>query len=85
VFAQYVTLEIHGKDKYGRILADVLLADGTNVNHQPVKEGWCWWYRKYAPDDTTLEKLEVEARKERRGLGNNAESIPPWEWRKRGK
>src|SRR5688572_24491419 len=51
VFAQYVTLEIHGKDKYGRILADVLLADGTNVNQELVKDGMCWWYRKYAPED----------------------------------
>jgi endonuclease YncB( thermonuclease family) len=22
--------------------------DGTNVNHTLVKEGWRWWYRKYA-------------------------------------
>ena len=34
----------HGKDKYGRTIADVLLLDGTNVNHA-LNEGWCWWYR----------------------------------------
>src|SRR6185312_10072976 len=51
IFAQVVTLQIYGKDKYRRILADVLLADETNVNHQLVKDGWCWWYRKYAADD----------------------------------
>ena len=28
-----------GKDKYGRTLADVLLSDGTNVNHTLVKDG----------------------------------------------
>jgi hypothetical protein len=27
---------------------DVLLPDGTNVNHTLVKDAWCWWYRKYA-------------------------------------
>lgn len=27
-----------------------------------MKDGWCWWYRKYAPGDTVLERLEVEAR-----------------------
>jgi len=32
--------------------------DGTNVNHTLVKDGWCWWYRKYAPGDTVLEGLE---------------------------
>ena len=46
----------------GRTIADVLLPDGTNVNHELVKEGWCWWYRKYAPGDTMLEGLEAEAR-----------------------
>jgi len=44
-----VTLQTYGKDKYGRTLADVLLLDGTNVNHTLVGDGWCWWYRKYAP------------------------------------
>lgn len=63
VFAQYVTLEIHGKDKYRRILAEVLLADGKNINHELVKDGMCWWYRKYAPDDTKLETLETEAKR----------------------
>jgi hypothetical protein len=37
------------QDRYGRTIADVLLPDGTNVNHSLVKDGWCWWYRKYAP------------------------------------
>ncbi len=38
VFGKNVTLEIHGKDKYGRTLADVLLTDGTNVNHELVSK-----------------------------------------------
>ena len=44
-----------------------LLEAGT-VNHMPVKEGWCWWYRKYAPGNTMLDGLEGEAREARRGL-----------------
>jgi len=40
-----VTLQTYGHDKYGRTLADVLLLDGTNVNHTLVINGWCWWYR----------------------------------------
>ena len=35
------------------------LPDGTNVNHTLVKDGWCWWYRKYALGDTVLEGLEA--------------------------
>jgi endonuclease YncB( thermonuclease family) len=33
VFGKQVTLKTFGKDKYGRTIADVLLPDGSNVNH----------------------------------------------------
>jgi len=82
VFAMQVTIEPHGKDKYGRIIADVLLADGTNVNHELVKEGRCWWSRKSAPNDAELERLELEAREAKAGLWEDPEPIPPWEFRK---
>lgn len=39
VFGKEVTLQTHGKDKYKRSLADVLLPDGTNVNHELIKDG----------------------------------------------
>jgi len=61
VFGKDVTLQTHGLDKYHRTIADVLLSDGTNVNHMLVKDGWCWWYRKYASADIMLERLEREA------------------------
>ena len=82
VFGKEIILQTHGKDKYGRTLADVLLADGTNVNYELVKGGWCWWYRKYAPGDVKLEKLESEARESRMGLWADPHPVPPWEWRK---
>lgn len=63
-----VTLQTHGLDKYGRTLVDVLLPDGANVKHRFVKNGWCWGYRKYAPEDTVLEGLEIEARESKKGL-----------------
>jgi micrococcal nuclease len=47
-FGKEGTLQTHGCDKYGRRIADVLLPEGTNANHTLVKEGECWWYRKYA-------------------------------------
>jgi micrococcal nuclease len=82
VFAMEVTVEPRGKDKSGRILAEVLLADGTNVNHALVKEGRCWWSRKFAPDNAELERLELEAREAKKGLWEDPEPIPPWEFRK---
>jgi len=85
VFGKEVTLQTHGKDKYGRTLADVLLPVGMNVNHELVKDGWCWWYRKYAPLDAELEKLEKEARDAKKGLWVDPKPVPPWEWRKRSR
>ena len=81
VFGKEVTLRTYGKDKYGRTIADVLLSDGTNVNHELVKDGWCWWYRKYAPGNKTLEDLEAEARESQKGLWADPQPVPPWEWR----
>ena len=43
-------------------IPDVMLPDGTNVNHTLVKDGWCWWYRKYAPGNVVLDELERRAR-----------------------
>jgi micrococcal nuclease len=83
VFGKEVTLQTHGLDKYKRTLGDVLLPDGMNLNHELVKQGWCWWYRKYAPGDTVLEGLETEARDAKQGLWADPQPVPPWEWRKR--
>jgi micrococcal nuclease len=82
VFRKEVSLQTYGKDKYGRTIADVLLPDGTNINHMLVKEGWCWWYRKYAPWNVILEELERRARAARLGLWADPASIPPWVYRK---
>lgn len=82
-YGKDVTIQTHGHDKYMRTIGDVLLPDGTNVNHTLVKEGWCWWYRKYAPRDMVLEGLEREAREGRKGLWADPQPLPPWEWRKK--
>lgn len=82
VFGKEVTLQTHGKDRYKRTLADVFLSDGTHVNHELVKDGWCWWYRKYAPKDIELKTLEEQARQSKKGLWGERAPVPPWEWRR---
>lgn len=82
VFGEEVTLHTFGKDKYGRTLADVLLSDGRNANQELVKEGWCWWYRKYAPWSSVLQELEEEAREAKKGLWADPAPVPPWIYRK---
>jgi len=83
VFGKDVTIQTHGHDKYTRTIGDVILPDGTNVNQTLVKEGWCWWYRKYSPGDAVLEELERDAREGRKGLWADPQPVPPWEWRKK--
>lgn len=83
IFGKEVTLKTFGKDRYGRTIADILLPDEANLNQALVKDGWCWWYRKFAPGDMVLEGLEIEAREARKGLWVDPHPVPPWEWRKR--
>ena len=83
VFGKEVLLQTHGRDRSGRTLADVRLPDGTHVNHTLVKNGWCWWYRKFAPRNIELTRLEQQARETKKGLWEGQTPIPPWQWRKR--
>ena len=53
----------------------MLLQDGTNVNHELVKAGWRWWYRKYALGNAELERLEKDAREAKKGLWVDPASI----------
>jgi endonuclease YncB( thermonuclease family) len=76
VFGKEIAFQSHGLDKYGCTMADVLLSGGTNVNHALVKDGWCWWYRKYAPVSTVLEALERGARVERKWLWTDPYPVP---------
>lgn len=41
-------------------------------------------FRQYAPADTTLKRLEAEARTAKAGLWADPKPIPPWEWRRGG-
>ena len=81
-FGKEVTVQTHGHDKYKRTIGEVILPDGMNLNQELVKQGWCWWYRQYAPRDTVLERLESGAREARKGLWVDPQPVTPWEWRK---
>ena len=82
VFGKAVSLETYGLDKYGLTIADVSLPDGVNVNLELVRNGWCWWYQPYAPDNVILAELQRRARRAGIGLWADPRPIPPWEWRK---
>ena len=69
-------------DTHGRIVANVYLPDGKYLNGEIVSAGYGWWFRKYAPGDRLLEKLEGEAKTAKRGLwGAPVVPLEPWNFR----
>jgi endonuclease YncB( thermonuclease family) len=81
-FGKEGTVRNQTTDRYGRTVGVAILPDGKNLNWELVSAGLAWWYRKYAPDDRMLQKLEAEARDAKRGLWADKNPIPPWEWRR---
>jgi endonuclease YncB( thermonuclease family) len=53
-----------------------------NVNQELVKEGWCWWFRKFVPKDQTLKQFEQEAKETKKGLWTDPNPVPPWLYRR---
>ena len=78
-----VTVETHGKDRYGRTLGTIYVGE-RNINLEMVAEGMAWWHKRYAPKDAALEKAESAARAGKLGLWAG-KPIEPWEWRKQEK
>lgn len=95
VSRRHLSSLVHGKDveldcgkvdKYRREVCVVLL-DGEDVNRQQVSAGLAWWYKKYADEQSPrqreeYEAAEVDAKNARRGLWQDSEPTPPWEWRR---
>ncbi len=67
-FSEGVIIEKTGKGRYGRIRPTVLVSDGWNLNHELVKDGWFWWYRKCVPHDRTMGPLKQSARDDEKGF-----------------
>lgn len=76
-----VTIVVKDKDRYGRIVGEIILPDGNSLNRELVAQGFAWWYRQYSHDET-IGVLEAQARTARRGLWADPSPVPPWEWRK---
>jgi len=83
-FGKYVTLVINEKNKYDRnkrLIAEVILENGRNLNKELVKNGLAWHFKKYS-DSKEYDQLEKAARKKKIGLWNEPDPIAPWDWRK---
>jgi len=80
VFRKQVIVHPYTPKRDGRTVADVFV-DETNVSRELLRVGLAWWFREDS-NDLELERIEQEARLEKRGLWADTEPVPPWEWRK---
>ena len=89
VAGQSVAVEWAKVDKYGRKLGKVLLA-GLDSNLVQVKRGLAWHYKQYQREQSPADQqsyaaAEIEARATKLGLWRDADPMPPWEFRHKGK
>jgi endonuclease YncB( thermonuclease family) len=90
-----VTADCHKTDRYGRQVCKVWVQPSDcprcgktlDVGHAQIVAGMAWWYREYAkeqsPEDRgRYESEENEARLRRRGLWQDSDPVPPWDWRR---
>lgn len=81
VAGQRIGVDVQDTDRYGRTVGTVY-RDGQNINLALVRNGWAWWYERYARNDHQLAQAQREAQVARRGLWQDKNPIPPWEWRR---
>lgn len=84
------SVDERGKDDEGNVLGTVT-CEGQGGGKEPakvdanaelVKRGLAWVYRTYLPLGSPLYELETNARLMQRGLWQDKDPVPPWEWRK---
>lgn len=80
IFGKQINFIETDTDRYGRTIAKIYY-DNKYLSAEIIKAGFGWWYYHYS-NDKNLKMLEDEASKNKIGLWSDANSIPPWEWRK---
>lgn len=81
IFGKIVKVRYKEIDRYGRIVGLVLL-DGTDINLKMLEAGLAWHYKRYDGNPEYAE-AENQARKNRIGLWQQPNPIPPWNFRKK--
>lgn len=71
---------IEPKDRYGRVIAEIVLNDSIIINKEMIAAGMAWHYDQY-PGGFFYEQLERKARKADLGIWSQPSPIAPWEFR----
>ncbi len=82
---QAVSVDWAKRDRNGRVVG-TLLRDDRDLGLQLVREGYAWWYRAFADEQSAVDRVlyaaaELSARTARRGLWADAQPMAPWEYR----
>lgn len=81
-FGKYAKLIHNNKyDRNKRLIAEIILPGGRNVNKEMVKNGLAWHFKKFSANKEYAQ-LEIEARTNKAGLWSEPKPIAPWRWRK---
>lgn len=76
-----VRVEVRDRDQYDRLVARIYI-DDRDLSQQLISEGLAWHYTRYS-SELALGRAQREARKARRGLWQDPDPEPPWEFRRR--
>ena len=68
------------KDRYGRVVAEIILNDSLNVNKEMVRNGYAWHFKRFS-NNLHYAKLERMARSQNLGLWADNQAMAPWEYR----
>lgn len=83
-FQKFLDVVVLYQDRYGREVAMIYLPEGGTVQEALLTQGAAWLAPKYCKRPECREWLQFErrARSARRGLWDNPQTVPPWEWHK---
>jgi endonuclease YncB( thermonuclease family) len=76
-----VLYRVVGIDIYERVLANVYLEDGSELNLKILAAGLAWYDQRHAQRQAYAD-AEAQARKAGSGLWADENPTPPWQWRK---
>lgn len=80
-YMQQASIRQTSHDRYKRIVADVE-CQGRDAGQHMVSAGMAWVFDRYASKHQHLYAYQQQAQAARRGLWQDAHTVPPWEWRK---
>jgi len=75
-----IAVQLQGRDLYGRTLGH-LYCNNTDASQSQIALGMAWFNARYSKR-LELDALQRQAQQQGLGLWQDAEPMPPWQWRK---